>query len=120
MAKRSMGKRIYREPTAGQAAKYRRIRELVAEEWPEIREEALRLHRARQVELSRAISLLKSERESQGLSQAEVGKSAGISKAALSRLENGENVNPTVNTLVRYASALGKQLSVVMTDQAAK
>ena len=120
MAKRSMGKRIFRQPTAEQAAKYRRIRELIAEEWPEIREEALRLRHTRRIELSRAVSLLKAERESQGLSLSDIGQAAGISKAAISRLENGENANPTVNTLVRYASALGKQLSVVITDENGK
>jgi hypothetical protein len=39
MAKRTMGKRIYREPTAEQAAKYRRIREMIAAEIPEIKQE---------------------------------------------------------------------------------
>lgn len=119
MVKRVMGKRIMRQPTAEQAAKYRKIRELIAEEWPEIREEALRRKGSRKVELAELGSLLRSERESQGLSLAEIRETTGISKAAISRLENGQNANPTIGTLVRYASALGKQLAVVVTDKVA-
>ncbi len=112
-----MGQRIYREPTAEQAEKYRQIRALIAEEWPEIRAEALRLRDAKQADLSAVIALLKSERETQGLSLMDIGRSTGISKSAISRLENQENANPTISTLLRYADALGKQLSVIMTDK---
>jgi hypothetical protein len=35
MVKRTMGQRIYREPTVEQAARYRKIRELISEEIPE-------------------------------------------------------------------------------------
>ncbi len=119
MERRNMGKRIYREPTAEQAAKYRKIRGLIAEEWPEIRAEALRLRDAKQADLSAVVSLLKSERETQGLSLTDIGKSSGISKSAISRLENNEDVNPTISTLMRYAKALGKQLSVIMTNKEA-
>ncbi len=59
MAKRQMGKRIYREPTAEQAEKYRRIREMIASEIPEIREEARLIRQGRQAKLGEAISLLK-------------------------------------------------------------
>ncbi len=116
MGKRQMGKRIYREPTAEQAAKYRKIRALIAEEWPEIQAEGLRLRDAQQATLTDVVSLLKTEREMQGLSLTDMGKKTGLSKSALSRLENHTEVNPTISTLMRYAKALGKQLSVVLTD----
>jgi transcriptional regulator with XRE-family HTH domain len=35
----------------------------------------------------------------------------GMDRMAISRLENGKNANPTVSTLVRYASALGRSLA---------
>ncbi len=47
---------------------------------------------------------LRRERERLGLSLADVAKLTSIDKAALSRLENGLQVNPTVNTLARYVA----------------
>ena len=43
-------------------------------------------------------------------------RSAEIDKAALSRLENGQQLNPTVNTLARYAGALGSTLKFALGD----
>lgn len=54
-----------------------------------------------------ALAALKKAREAAGLSLSEVAKRSGIERAALSRIENGQHVNPTVNTLCRYAQALG-------------
>jgi DNA-binding XRE family transcriptional regulator len=65
---------------------------------------------------SRFMFSLRRERERLGLSLADVAKLAGIDKAALSRLENGLQVNPTVNTLTRYVRALGKTLKWGVTD----
>ncbi len=33
----------------------------------------------------------------------------GIDKGALSRIETGQHLNPTISTLCRYAHALGKR-----------
>jgi ribosome-binding protein aMBF1 (putative translation factor) len=52
---------------------------------------------------------LRQERERAGLSLAEVTQRSGIDAPALSRLENGQNPNPTLATLSRYAQALGKR-----------
>jgi transcriptional regulator with XRE-family HTH domain len=38
----------------------------------------------------------------------------GIERSALSRLENDVEANPTVNTLTRYADALGKKVLVIL------
>jgi DNA-binding XRE family transcriptional regulator len=51
---------------------------------------------------------LRQERERQGLTLAQMSRRAGIDQAALSRLETGKNTNPTLDTLVRAAAALGK------------
>jgi ribosome-binding protein aMBF1 (putative translation factor) len=53
---------------------------------------------------------LKQEREQAGLSLTDVANRTGMDKAAISRLENGRQQNPTVETLSRYAMAIGKQL----------
>ncbi len=58
------------------------------------------------------ILALKEERKRKNLSLKDVAARMG-SKAdapAVSRLENGGNDNPTVNTLARYARALGKRI----------
>ena len=61
--------------------------------------------------------MLKAERELRGLSLADVGEKTGLSKSAISKLENNEDANPTVNTLSRYAEALGMTLAVTLTEQ---
>src|SRR5438132_12301873 len=45
---------------------------------------------------------------SAGLTLAEVSRRCGIDQPALSRLENGHNKNPTLDTLWRYAAAVGQ------------
>ena len=57
-----------------------------------------------------AIRALKNERELRGLSLTTIAERSGIDKAVLSHLENGLQTNPTVDTLYRYASAIGVEL----------
>jgi transcriptional regulator with XRE-family HTH domain len=59
---------------------------------------------------------LRAERERLGLSLSEVSELCGIEKGALSRLENGLNANPTLDTLRRYAQALGKAIGLRLAD----
>jgi len=61
-------------------------------------------------EIRQALSALKLERQRAGLSLAQVAKRSGLDRAVVSRLENGKLDNPTVATLMRYATALGKRL----------
>lgn len=55
---------------------------------------------------------LKEERTRQKLSLKEVARRMGsrVDAPALSRLETGENDNPTINTVASYARALGKRI----------
>jgi ribosome-binding protein aMBF1 (putative translation factor) len=55
---------------------------------------------------------LKEERLRRGLTLEEVAKEMGpkMDAPALSRLERGENENPTINTVTQYARALGKRI----------
>jgi DNA-binding XRE family transcriptional regulator len=62
---------------------------------------------------------LREERERLGLSLAEVAERCGIDAPALSRLENGQNPNPTLATLMRYARAIGKRIHWRLEDQTA-
>lgn len=59
-----------------------------------------------------ALAELKEERQRQGLSLEDLRKRTGMSRAAISRLENEERPNPTLGTLVRLASAMGVQLTL--------
>ena len=117
MAKRRMGKRIYSEPTTEQAEKYRRIRDMIASEIPEIKAEARAIRQGRQGKMGEAIQLLKAERELRGLSLADIGERTGLSKSAISKLETNQDANPTVNTLTKYADALGMTLGIVLTEK---
>ena len=53
---------------------------------------------------------LKAAREAAGLTLADLSARCGIDQPALSRLENGHNKNPTLDTLWRYAAAVGRRL----------
>jgi transcriptional regulator with XRE-family HTH domain len=55
---------------------------------------------------------LKQARIAAGLTLATVAERCGIDEATLSRLENGKQRNPTIDTLWRYADGLGRRLIV--------
>ncbi|MGO8747753.1 MAG: hypothetical protein ACLQNE_17410 [Thermoguttaceae bacterium] len=43
-----------------------------------------------------------------------------MDRSALSKLETGQRANPTVETLVRHAEAVGKRLMVSLADAVQK
>jgi transcriptional regulator with XRE-family HTH domain len=59
---------------------------------------------------------LKEERQRQGLSLADMKARSGIDRSTLSKLENDEDPNVTMNTLMRYAQAVGKTVLVQLED----
>jgi len=59
---------------------------------------------------------LKAAREEKGLSLADLTERTGMDRSALSKLETGQRPNPTIETLVRYADAVGKRLVVTLAD----
>jgi predicted transcriptional regulator len=105
-----------RRLTPEEAAKYRTIREHVAEELPDL----IARHHERTASLDQVHELvlqLKAAREAKGLSLADLTELTGMDRSALSKLETGQRGNPTVETLVRYAEAVGKHLVVSLVDQ---
>jgi ribosome-binding protein aMBF1 (putative translation factor) len=68
------------------------------------------------VRLQQAVTALRKAREDAGLSLSQIAERSGIDKAALSRLETGRQINPTLATLSRYARALGKHLRWTIED----
>jgi DNA-binding XRE family transcriptional regulator len=104
-----------RRLTPEEAAKYRKVRRRVDEELPEL----LARHESRMAaldDLQEVLRQLKAAREAQGLSRADLTKSIGMDRSALSKLETGQRPNPTVETLVRYAAAVGKRSVVSVVD----
>lgn len=104
-----------RQLSADEAAKYDALRQKVSEEIPAL----LRRHEDRFASLDQIATLmqqLKDAREAKGLSLADLTKQTGMDRSALSKLETGQRVNPTVETLVRYAQAVGKKLTVSLHD----
>ena len=67
-------------------------------------------------ELEELLRQLKAAREAKGLSLADMTELTGMDRSALSKLESGQRSNPTVETLVRYAEAVGKRLVVSLDD----
>jgi DNA-binding XRE family transcriptional regulator len=111
-------KRITRDRglTAEEAAKYKTVRDQVAKELPDL----IARHHERMATLDQLHELLgqlKSAREAKGLSLADLTELTGMDRSALSKLETGQRANPTVETLVRYAEAVGKRLVVSLADQ---
>ena len=106
--------------SSAERRKYRELRARIDAERDEIVAEARRrkhVHDAIAAELRQAFRLLKKERQAQGLSLADMQSRTGMSRSAISRLENDGSANPTIQTLTRYAEALGKQLAITLTDK---
>jgi DNA-binding XRE family transcriptional regulator len=67
------------------------------------------------MELRMLTARLRRLRDEQGLSLTDVSERSGLTRAAVSRLENGWNLNPTLDTLFRYAAAVGAHVSLSAT-----
>jgi ribosome-binding protein aMBF1 (putative translation factor) len=59
-----------------------------------------------------AVDALKKARLEAGLSLSQLASRAKLDKATLSRLEAGVHINPTIDTLSRYALALGRGVAL--------
>ena len=101
--------------TPEEGAKYRKVRRQVAAELSDL----VARHEERMAALDQLDALLeqlKAAREELGLSLADVTRLTGMDRSALSKLETGKRANPTVQTLIRYAEAVGKRLVVSLAD----
>jgi DNA-binding XRE family transcriptional regulator len=104
-----------RRLAAEEADKYRKIRQQVAEELPEL---VARHHErmAAREQLDHVFEQLKCARQDKGLSLADLTQLSGMDRSALSKLETGQRPNPTIETLMRYAEAVGKRLVLTLAD----
>ena len=93
----------------------RTIREQVADELPDL---IVRHHerQAAREQLQELVRELKAAREELGLSLSDLTERTGMDRSALSKLETGQRLNPTLDTLARYAEAVGKRLVVSLAN----
>lgn len=104
-----------RKLTPKEAAKYRKIRQQIEVEKPEINAR-IRARLATKRAVQDAFAHLRELREEQGKSLADMRKLTGIDRSALSKLETGKRENLSIDTLMRYAQALGKKVVVSVVD----
>jgi ribosome-binding protein aMBF1 (putative translation factor) len=107
------------ERSAEQKAEERRIRELHRQN--PVREVPTDTMRgADAARLLKFIALIQKEREVQGMTVEQLAERAGMDAAALSRLETGQSFNPSLATLFRIVSALGKDLVLAFENPSCK
>jgi hypothetical protein len=122
MIERRKAKRVTRRLSDTDKAKYARLREAVEKEFPPgkakrpPRDPEQPADLGEYFDLRALVGELRKAREAQGLSLADVQQATGIDRAALCRIETGENANPTVNTLLRYARAIGRKINVALVE----
>jgi hypothetical protein len=110
------------KPTPKQRAKHQAIRDAFRD-WHPGPEELIASGEAARLGLDviytparELLRQLKASREAAGLTLAVVSARCGIDQPALSRLENGHTPNPTLDTIWRYAAAVGKRLVLSAED----
>ncbi|MEX2316193.1 MAG: helix-turn-helix transcriptional regulator [Pirellulales bacterium] len=92
----SRGRRL----TKAEAAKYRKIRQQVANEFPPAKPDAMKV----------AVAKLRAMREAKGITLAELAARTGMTRGNIARLESQKNA--TLRTLERYAAGLGCVLEI--------
>ena len=107
-----------RRLTAEEAAKYRKVRDEIDREKPDI-SARIRARIAELTDLAKVFAELKKVREAKGLSLTDMQEATGIDKASLSKLETGQRANFTLETVLRYADAVGKHVQFALSEKSA-
>lgn len=107
------GRRIVRQPTEEERQGYRQA--LEEERAGMEANKALGRELLRQrLELADTVQELKTIRERLGITLTELADRTGMTVGNLSRLENMDGPNPTIETLRRYARALGHRIEIAV------
>jgi hypothetical protein len=118
--KKSVKKKIAWTPA--QRAEHRAIQEQSKHDRPSLDELYARGETDEPVTLFQVLALrvllkkLKAERERLKLSLTDVSERSGLSRAMISRLENGWSLNPTLDTLYRYGLGIGQCIELGAED----
>jgi len=115
MAKRQL-RSVAKKLTEEERVRHRTIRDQIEQEKEELISQGRRI-KVRHARLREAVRVLKAARQALGLSLSDIKERTGIEKGNLSRLENAASPNPTIDTLTRYADAVGKELVITLTDK---
>ena len=107
----STGRRL----TADEAARVRQLRDQIDREKPDIIARA-KTKFEQVAELNRVFNELRKCREQKGLSLSDVQDLTDIDRSVISKLETGKRTNYTIDTVLRYAEALGKKVVVSLVD----
>jgi DNA-binding transcriptional regulator YiaG len=113
MTEKRIGRRIVRQPTGEERAWYQQAlqeEEAGVEPNKALGRELLSERR----ELGAIVSELKAIREQLHISLPELAHRTGMTVGILSRLENMEGPNPTIETLRRYAQAIGHRIEIAV------
>ena len=107
---------VKKELTPEERTRHAAVRRQIEQEKAELIARGRRV-KLRHKRLREAVGILKATRETLGLSLTDIKARTGIEKGNLSRLENAPNPNPTIDTLIRYADAVGKELVIELVDK---
>ncbi|GAB6549284.1 hypothetical protein bcgnr5378_07730 [Bacillus cereus] len=82
-------------------------------QWEECKKTVTSLTEERK-EWIKFLSGLVSEREQQGLTQRDMANATGLEQSAIARFESlrGDDSIPSMKTVLKYARALGKELTI--------
>ena len=116
MAKKSV-RRSRRTLTDEEKARMRGLREQVEAEKEDILRRGREIFAEHEQAVAQTIGDLKRARQSQGLSLQEVAERMGTDRSNVHRLERGSG-NPTVATLARYATAVGRRMVITLEPSA--
>lgn len=120
-AKASGKRRIIMDLTDQQRESLKNVDAEVEKEKKDIAKKARQAfaeQKAFETELTKVAYSLAAAREQRGISLTKLAELTGMTRQALSRIERGENKNPTFSTLQRIATALGKQVIIKLQDVA--
>ena len=113
MTSKRTGRRVVRQPSDEERQRYR----TAIEEEKAGMEANKALGRellAERRELGAIVSELKTIREQLNISLTELADRTGMTVGNLSRLENMQGPNPTIETLRRYARAIGHRIEIAV------
>lgn len=113
MTNKRNGRRIIRQPTDGERSRYHAALE-EENAGVDANKNLGRELLAERRELGAIVGELKAIREQLHVSLTELAQRTGMTIGNISRLENMDGPNPTIETLRRYAAAIGRRIEIAV------
>jgi DNA-binding phage protein len=107
--------RIHRKLTDRERQRYQRLVAEVDAEKDDMLQQAREAF-DRMDRIDDVVEALTALRRAKGLTVTEVARRAGMHKPNVTRLESVTHVNPTLDTLLRYAEAIGAEIRIAIID----